>query len=119
MFSGGRYDPQELILANTAQRWSRERGSRGQRVLTQNVKTNQTNPATTPGSDHKRTPSILAEQEERELVHQVQQAVDVVLGSAAKQMGVDKSALAKVLWKNGLVRQPFSTPSPDQWDLRR
>ncbi len=81
------------------------------------------NLATTRSLDHDGTPSILAEQDERELVLRVQEAVDVVLGSAAKQMGVDKSALARVLWKNGLVSQPGSqlleTPSPDQWDLRR
>ncbi len=81
------------------------------------------NLATTRSLDHERTTSILADQDERELVLQVQQAVDVVLGSAAKQMGVDKAALASVLWKNGLVLQPggqlLDTPSPDQWDLRR
>ena len=79
--------------------------------------------ATTRNLDHERTLSILGEQDERELVLQVQEAVDVVLGSAAKQMGVDKSALARILWKNGLVSQPGSRPletrSPDQWDLRR
>ncbi len=73
--------------------------------------------------DHKKTPSILAEKDERKLVLQVQQAVDVVLGSAAKQMGVDKADLSRVLWKNGLLSQPggqlLETPSPDQGDLRR
>ena len=87
------------------------------------MNTNRTNLATTRSLGHEGTPSILAEQDERELVLQVQQAVDVVLGSAAKQMGVDKAALARVLWKNGLVSQPggqlFATRSPDQWDLRR
>ena len=61
--------------------------------------------------DHKKTPSILAEKDERELVLQVQQAVDVVLGSAAEQMGVDKADLSRVLWKNGLLRSTRrSTP---------
>ena len=50
------------------------------------------NLATSHNPDRKETPSILGERDERELVLQVQEAVDVVLGSAAKQMGVDKSA---------------------------
>ena len=87
------------------------------------MKIDRLNLATTRNLDHERTLSILGEQDERELVLQVQEAVDVVLGSAAKQMGVDKSALARILWKNGLVsqpgRRPLETCSPDQWDLRR
>ncbi len=81
------------------------------------------NLATSHNPDRKETPSILGERDERELVLQVQEAVDVVLGSAAKQMGVDKSALAKILWKNGLLSQAGSelleSRPPDQWDLRR
>lgn len=118
-----RYEPQELILAKTATRWPKERGSHGQRDLLQHVRIDRLNLATNRNLDYKRTPSILGEQDEWALVLQVREAVDVVLESAAEQMGVDKSALARILRKNGLLSQPGSSPLEthylDQWDLRR
>ncbi len=79
--------------------------------------------ATTHNLKHSNSGPALPEEDERELVSQVQQAVDGVLGRAAERMGVDKADLARVLWQKGLEAPPGSrlpqNHSHEQWDFRR